>query len=140
MPEHIRVEGLRELQRHLRMLDVALPRELRKANKQAAEIVAVEARRRTPVRTGRARRSITVRAEQRGASVKGGGARVPYFAWLDYGGQVGRRNSVSRPYRKGGRILYPSLAARREQVVDAYEVLLARVFATAGMRFRRTGR
>jgi hypothetical protein len=138
--QQVRIEGLRELQRDLRLIDKTMPRELRKANKAAAEIVAVEARKRTPVHSGRARRSLVARAEQRSASVKGGGARVPYFAWLDFGGSVGRNKSVHREVIKGGRIIYPALAAKREQVADEYEELLAGVFRLAGLNYRRVGR
>lgn len=130
----IHIEGLVELQKALRKADSDLPKRLRLANKAAAEVVAQEARRRTPVRTGKAQRSIASRAEQRGASVKGGGARVPYFPWLEFGGRVGRNKAVVRPFIKGGRIIYPALAAKGGEAVDKYATEIDALLRDAGLR------
>ncbi|MEW6583473.1 MAG: HK97 gp10 family phage protein, partial [Actinomycetota bacterium] len=58
MVAQVRIEGLRELQATLRRIDGQLPRLVRGRLREAAGIVAVEARARAPVRSGRLRRSI----------------------------------------------------------------------------------
>lgn len=119
--DDIVVEGLKELQATLRKVDAALPRQLRKVNKEAADTVASDARGRAPVLSGRLRDSIAARAEQRSASVKGGGGRVPYFGFIDFGGAVGRDHATVRPFIKGGRIIYPAVTANRDRIFDTYE-------------------
>ena len=58
----IEVEGVRALQKQLRTLDdKALKAELRKVNKDAATIVADEAKNLVPVRSGRLKASIGAR-------------------------------------------------------------------------------
>lgn len=115
----IEVDGLIELQRALRQVEASLPRELRSANKAAAEIVAEEARRLVPVRTGRLRDSIKARADQRSASVKAGtAARVPYANAVHWGYRnrpQGGSNWPARPF------IYDALYARREDVAAAYQ-------------------
>lgn len=134
----IRIEGLVELQKALRKADSDLPKRLRLANKAGAEVVAAEARQRVNQvaknPTGRTERSIAARAEQRGASVKGGGARVPSYAWFDFGGRVGRNKSVVRPFIKGGRIIYPALAAKGSEAVDKYDNEIDALLRDAGLR------
>lgn len=141
MPEPaIVVEGLRELQKSLRAVSSDLPKELRKANKAAADDVVPAAQRRAPSRTGKLRKSIVARAEQRGASVKGGGARVPYFGFIDFGnkigvgGGVGRHDSHPRPFIKRGRIIYPAVTEKRDEILDTYERALAGLIRSAGLQ------
>ena len=64
----LQVDGLKDVQKALRDVDKALPRELRKANLAAAEIVAVEARRLAPRQSTKLLKSIKAQAGQREAS------------------------------------------------------------------------
>lgn len=128
------VEGLRELQATLRAVSNDLPRELRKAHKEAAETARDAARSRAPRRSGRLVNSIAARAEQRSASVKGGGARVPYFGFIDYGGSVGRNNSVHRPFIRTGRIIYPAVAEKRADIFGNYERAINALLREAGLQ------
>ena len=137
----IRVDGLDDLRKQLRAADKGLAKDLGQAGKAAADIVAKEARTRVPVLTGRARDSVRAAVHRGGGAVKGGGAKAPHFGFLDYGNKphsgagVGRGDSQTAiPYRKGGRIVYPSLAAKRAEVIEEYEQLVDRVLRSAGLK------
>lgn len=127
------VEGLRELQSSLREVSDELPRELRKINKAAADLVVPAAQRRAPSVSGRLRKSIVARAEQRGASIKGGGKRVPYFGFIDFGGRVGRNKSVERPFIKRGRIIYPAVDEQHDRIIELHEAGIAALLHDAGL-------
>lgn len=105
----IKIEGLREFQRNLRKLDNDLPKTLRIAMNQAADLVVQDAKPRVPKKTGKAQASIKVASTRTAVRVKAGGRRAPYYPWLDWGGAVGRKKSVRRPFIKDeGRYLYRS--------------------------------
>lgn len=137
--DRIRVEGLRDLQRALRAVDAALPKELRQANKEAAEVVAGAARANFAAGTGVAPKvvpSVKALAQQRSASVKIGGARYPYALGSEFGGgKYGPGNPTPRgghttqfpPFKKSGYALYPAIAEKRDEVVEAYAEALGRV-------------
>lgn len=80
----VRVEGLRELRRGLRQLgeDTA---DLKEANAAAAAIVASAAAARAPRRTGRLAATVKGNRAVGRATVRGGGARVPYAGPVHWG-------------------------------------------------------
>src|SRR5689334_15341087 len=84
-PEPIKITGLAEFNRALRRMSTDLPKALRQAQNEAAGIVVDWARPRVPVRSGRAARSVRASSTRTAARVTGGGARVPYYPWLDFG-------------------------------------------------------
>ena len=108
MTEAIRVEGLNEFVKNLKTLDRNLPKAVRVAFNEAADVVVQDARPRVPKRSGRARRSVRVASTQTKARVRGGGSKAPYYPWLDFGGRVGRNKSVKRAFLKDGRFIYKS--------------------------------
>lgn len=115
----VRVEGLARLRRNLKELDGELPKQLTARLKAIAETVAEDARSRVPVRTGRAQRSIKALASGSTAGVRGGQKSVPYYGWLDFGGKIVQRKMrrvLRREVIKGGRYMYPALAANHERV------------------------
>lgn len=141
-------EGLREFQRLLKALPDEVKDELRATNKQLAEIVAAEARRRansrTPVenrtfgiaqsiKTGNVLREPTIRVgghRTRGsrstdAKVQEFGGRAPLFGnrnrWFDV-----------RPKRQGGYFLYPAVKAKRDVIQDGYLNALEKAIRRAG--------
>lgn len=121
----IKIEGLMELQAHLKAAQDGSQKDLRLLLNEVAEVVAVEARTKAPVRTGRLRQSIRALSQQRYAIVAGGSAKVPYFGFIDYGnvtrggrGKVGPGDSQVRTFTPRGRILYAAFDARRVQVQD----------------------
>lgn len=107
------VIGLRDFQKELRNLGPEWPRELRAANKQVAELVAEEARARVPVLSGRLKKSIKAQAQTRSSYVKAGtNARVPYALPIEFGWPS--RNIQAQPF------IYPAIAAKSDEVVEAY--------------------
>lgn len=119
------VIGLAQLRRDLRKLGEAEELgEVRGALRKAADIVAADARRRVPVRTGTARSSVRALVSGNRAFVAGGKKRVPYYGWLDFGSRrpiSGRSRSVG-PWRGSGegptkgRFIYPAIDARMPDV------------------------
>jgi hypothetical protein len=110
----VRVHGERELSAALRRLRGEVPSATRDAARKAAELVVRNAKPRVPIgpgEGGHARSSIKVGTTGAAASVQGGGPRFPYYPWLEFGGRVGRKNSVYRKRIRKGRYIYPALAA-----------------------------
>jgi len=124
----VRVTGLAETRRSLKRMDDDLPKQLATELKAVAETVVSDARSRVPVRKGKARDSLRVTG---GATVyiNGGKAAVPYYAWLDFGGDLkpsgGRRNRQSRPFLKRGRFIYPAIDRNRSRIEAAAEKAVA---------------
>lgn len=112
----IKVEGLAEFRRNLRTLDSNLGKAMRIALNDSAGIVVDWAQARVPSRSGKARGSVRAKSTQTEARVEGGGKRVSYYPWLDFGGRVGRKRSVKRPFIKSGRYIYPGYTSNREEV------------------------
>ncbi|MGE3414113.1 MAG: HK97 gp10 family phage protein [Dehalococcoidia bacterium] len=131
--ELIRVTGLKEFRRNLRAMDKNLPKGLRLAGNAAAQIVVDTARPRVPRLTGRAAGSVRASSTQGAARVSGGGARVPWYPWLDFGGRVGRNRSVRRPFLKEGRYIWAAFADRRADVQDRLRDELVKVARGAGI-------
>ena len=131
--EPIRVEGIREVADALKGIDVKLQKELREGMKQAAEIVAAEARRNVPSRTGKAASSVKAKGTNKGAGIAFGGSKAPYYPFLDFGGSTGRGHepgkansgAVKRPIVEGGRYVYPAIAAKGDEVREVVDQLLA---------------
>lgn len=115
----IQVEGLVNFQRALKNMEDGLQKELRVMFNDASELVTDVARRKVPTRTGKAKASLKSASGQREAAVKGGGRRVSYYPWLEFGGRVGRAKGTARPFIKGGRYIYPAWTRERTNVLDA---------------------
>jgi hypothetical protein len=110
----IRIAGLREFSRGLKAIDRDLPKALRIAFNDAANIIVDDTKPNIPVRSGRAQSSVRARSTRTAARIVGGSARAPYYPWLDFGGRVGRRNSVRRPVIADGRYIYPAYFKNRD--------------------------
>lgn len=85
--------------------------------------VVKDVRSRVPYRTGRAQSSYKVS----GAGISYGGPQAPYVPWLEFGGKVGRKDSVKRPYRSKGRYLYPAIADNLSDVEAKIDDLIAQI-------------
>lgn len=142
MPDAVQVEGLAELRRDLRKLgDTATLIELRGGLKEAARIVADDARRRVPQLSGKAASSIRPGASGNKAYVAGGKKAVPYYGWLDFGGRRAiTGNSRSQgPWAgsgKGpseGRFIYPALVAKEREIVDAVSDAMSKAIIRRGL-------
>ncbi len=108
MPEAIKIQGLNEFVRNLKRLDSDLPKVLRVSLNSVASPIVDETKSRMPRRSGRAAGSVVARSTQKQARIKEGGRRAPYVPFLDFGGRVGRKKSVKRPFLADGRYLYES--------------------------------
>lgn len=133
MAEPIKIDGLQRFTRELKALDAAVPKMQRKSLNAAAEIVLGYARTRVPKRSGRAAASLKPRSTQTSVRVAAGGPRAPYYPWLDFGGRVGRRKSVRRPFIGDGRYIYPALAEKRDEFVEAMTQALVEAAESAGL-------
>lgn len=129
----IRVEGLADFSRNLRKLDNDLPKVLRIAHNRAAQIIVDWAQPRVPTKTGRAAKSVKAKSTRTESRVIGGSTRVPYYPWLDFGGRVGRKRSVKRPFIKGGRYIYEGYSQNTERVLEALTEALLSVASEAGI-------
>jgi hypothetical protein len=127
------IQGLKELRSALRKVDAQFPKELRLANKAAADIVVPEAKRRAGqsrpnlaggvARAGsRGAGSIRALAQQTSAQIAGGSAGVPWFAGNDRGSGGAYRQFPSASAE--GYILYPAAKAKRNEVVEVYNKML----------------
>jgi hypothetical protein len=132
----ISVVGLKEFNRNLRRMDSELPKGLRLAGNAAAEIVVNEARPRVPIGPGiggHAKNSIKVASTRTAVRVSAGGARFPYYPWLDFGGRVGRKRSVRRPFLKSGRYIWKAFDDRRADVERELAEQLENLARTSGI-------
>lgn len=131
--EPIRIDGLAEFSRNLKKLDSDLPKALRIAMNEAADVVVKHATMRIPRRSGRAQRSLKARSTRTTVRVAAGGRVAPYYPWLDFGGRVGRNRSVRRPFLKEGRYIYAAYFEKRRTFEEVLTRALLGVAASAGI-------
>ena len=124
----IGIKGLKELRSELRKSGIQ--KNLTKVNKHVVNVVVVpEAKRRAAksfpnIAGGMTRvgskgiNSIRGTATQTKAVIKAGGARVPWFQGVEWGSS-GRYRQFPRTAEKG-RIVYPVVEDKREEIIDAY--------------------
>lgn len=132
----IRVEGLREFSRALKKVDNEAPKQLRLAGNRAAQIVVNEAKPRVPIGPGikgHAVSSIKASSTRTAARVSGGGKRFPYYPWLDFGGRVGPKRSVKRPFLKQGRYIWAAFADKRDEIEETLEDAIIDVARNVGL-------
>jgi len=137
--EAVRFTNLDGFARALRKVDRDLARELRLRMLDIAKDVAVDARGRLDFKhpSGAAKASIKARATTRGARIEAGGSKVPYYPWLDFGGRVGRNESIERKVIPGGRYIYPAIASNREEIEREMVDALTDVAHKAGFKTRK---
>jgi hypothetical protein len=128
----VRISGLRELNTAFRQIDRELPKNLRAGFLPVAQHVVGVAQQRMPHLTGTAQRAVKPRATQRGASIAFGGDAAPYGPWLDFGGRVGRRKSIVRPFITEGRYVYPGIAESREEIEQGADTAVKNAARHAG--------
>lgn len=58
---------------------------------------------------------------------------MPYYPWLDFGGRVGRHNSVSRPFQTRGRYIFEGFYRNRDEFTEVMETNLRSVVRAAGL-------
>lgn len=113
-PEPIKIKGITQLQHDLKAISNDAAKELRVVFNQAATLVVKRAQGNVPRVTGAARASIKAHSGQYAAKVVAGSTAVPYFGWLDFGGRIKHKHSVSsRTFHKDGRYVYPAYYAQK---------------------------
>lgn len=135
MPTAIKVEGLSEFKTNLKKLDRDLPKALRIALNEAADIVVTGTKSKMPHRSGRAKGSVKARSTQNKARVIEGGNRASYVPWLEFGGRVGKSHGVRRALMSDGRYLYPTYkkASASGEIQDALSKAFVNVARQAGI-------
>lgn len=129
----VAVEGLAGLNRSLRQLDSDAPKGLRLALNSSADILIAETRKEIPTRTGKARASLKAASTRTSVRIRVGGAKAPYYPWLDFGGRTGKNKSVNRRFYKEGRYLYPTLRRERAKFEDAITRALGDLARSSGL-------
>lgn len=127
------VDGIDELRRSLREISPASARGLRVGLNEVSDYLIGKIQPKIPSRSGKARRSLKKRSTQAAVRIAVGGRAAPYYPWLDWGGKVGRNNSVVRPYQGDGRYVYPTLAQERTAIERMLEDVLDRIARDAGL-------
>lgn len=115
----MKIAGLRDIQAGLKAADGESQKQIRVVFNNVAQAVVGGAQRRVPTLTGAMRKSIRATSGQREAKVSGGSSKVAYYGWRDFGGRVGIDKSVSLPYVKKGRYLYPAYDANKDSIEKA---------------------
>lgn len=124
-PTGVYVTNLAEVRKYIRKLHPDLVPVLRTELKYAVSTIVVpNIRRRVPERTGRARKSVRSQSKGNQILIVAGNAKVQYFGWLDYGGELkgrgrGRNQTIRRPFDGGGRYVYPGIYSTQAQLVQA---------------------
>lgn len=115
MSDPIKIDGLSQFVANLKKIDADLPKTVRVALNQAADVVVFAARPRIPSRSGKARASVKASSLRDRVRVRAGGGKAPYYPWLDYGGE-GRIKGrpTKRTFVKSGRYLYPTYFEKRD--------------------------
>lgn len=121
----IQVEGLTEFIRSAKKVSDQFPQELKAINKELAQPLVEEAKKRAPVRSGKLRDSIRPGATQKVAYVMAGKKAVPYAGPIHWGWPKERKAKSGRGMestnRRGGAIpanpfLVEALAAKKEEL------------------------
>lgn len=120
----VRVEGLREFLSELRRVDAEFPKQIRQANKDVAEAVAVKTRASFSSRAGVAPKvapSVKSYAQQRSAQIQIGGSRFPFAMGSEFGSVRYRQFPAWRGSDSGaGYSLYPTIRENREEIERTY--------------------
>jgi hypothetical protein len=132
----VEVRGLKELQRELKAAGAQLPRELGRANKEAADIVASAGRARAQSEGGVAAKAapgIVASGAQGAAKVAIGGSRYPFGIGAETGA---KRYPQFQAYvgldtEGAGYALGPAIVEQEERFIDIYGDVLERLLARA---------
>lgn len=108
----IEIDGLRELQKDLRLFGAATRDDMKETHRRAGEIIVEGARRFVPVRTGALLASMRSAPTQRQGRVRVGSASVPYAGPIHFGWPA--RNIRPNPF------IYEVLDQRRQDIYKLY--------------------
>lgn len=129
----IQITGLAEMSRSLKRIDTEAPKGLRLALNGIADFFIGKVEPLIPRRTGAAAKSLKARSTRTSARIAAGGPRARYYPWLDFGGRVGPKRSVERPFYSEGRYIYPTLRRERPEIEKRLGRALVAVVEGAGL-------
>lgn len=132
----LRLSGLDEWQGAIRAMQSKMPKALTVAFNRGADVIVSAARPQVPRRTGRAAGTLKAKSTPAGVAIKAGGSDAPYFAWLDYGGRVGRKKKTKRRFIREGRYVWPTLREKRDEINDAVIAELRELAQSEGLEVR----
>jgi len=130
----IEIKGLRQAQRIMGRIDADFRKRFKDIHKGAADIVAEEARRQAPVRSGRLRKDIRTSGTAKGGVVRVGRKRIPYVGRVIFGDPVTFRDRLMRraqTRRVGSPFIYDDADAKFREVVDYYDEELEEILDDA---------
>jgi hypothetical protein len=128
----VRIDGAAELRKALKYIgDDGLKKELREANRGAADVVAKQALPKVPVRSGNLRRTVKALATQRDGRVQAGSARVDYAAAIHWGRKVGNvwGGQMARNPIRGRPFLWDAAQRANPKVIEEYEQAIDELLA-----------
>ncbi len=134
----IKIDGLKELQKQMKLLSPEIKKDFNREMKQIAGEVVGSVRDQMPEDSGAAKRSVRPSFQNGYVQVRAGGPDVPYYPWLDFGGTLsasGRRtNSQKRAFFKEGRWIYPTIARHRPAIYAKAMAAVEKAKQRAGLK------
>ena len=120
----IEIKGLKQAQRLMGRIDADFKKRFKEIHKGAAVIVADEARRQAPVRSGRLRNDIRTSGTTKGGVVRVGRKKIPYVGRVLFGDPVTFTDRLMRraqTRRTPQPFIYKAADIQFRNVVDYYE-------------------
>lgn len=133
----IDIKGIKELQRAFSKMDGEMKSALKRAFLPIAQRVASAVQGKVPRQSGKAAGSIKAKASNYGASIAFGGSQAEYYPWLDFGGAVGRNDSIKRPFIPEGRYVYPTIADEGDELEHEVDEAIRRLAESAGFETKQ---
>jgi hypothetical protein len=127
------ITGLKEINKALRQIDSDAPKGMRVALNGCADFLIDKVRPQIPKKTGAAARSLKARSTRTSVRIAVGGTSAPYYPWLDFGGKVGKNDSVVRPFFTEGRYIYPTFRTSKEEFTKIMDGAVMAVVVGAGL-------
>ena len=120
----IEIKGLKQAQRLMGRIDADFKKRFKEIHKGAADIVAAEARRQAPVRSGRLRNDIRTSGTTKGGVVRVGRKKIPYVGRVLFGDPITFTDRLMRraqTRRTPQPFIYKAADIQFRNVVDYYE-------------------
>jgi len=120
----IEIKGLKQAQRLMGRIDADFKKRFKEIHKGAADIVADEARRQAPVRSGRLRNDIRTSGTTKGGVVRVGRKKIPYVGRVLFGDPITFTDRLMRraqTRRTPQPFIYKDADIQFRNVVDYYE-------------------
>ena len=130
----IEIKGLKRAMRLMKDLDGDFKKQFKDIHKGAADIVADEARRLAPVKTGRLRQSIRTSGTTKGGVIRIGKKKISYAGRVTFGDPTslfGRIAGGGGIKIKGNPFFYEAADRQFEQVVQYYDRELEQILDRA---------